>query len=174
LTANRILQRRIFRPGREISGPLYRAVLEHALADDVTEALLVVRKDMVVNRTAEETLDRLKPFIAWSRNAGNWPGTRGLRATVRRYQLSTRLVNVLVESANGVFDWVHPGLPEDLSLLRSDGTTCLGTVAHEQLAWFDLTDTERERLLAAVPELAPGTAALPDEARRKRRRKRRR
>jgi hypothetical protein len=72
-----------------------------------------------------------------------------------RYRLEHASLAVLLDAGNSLFDWVQLALPEDLSLFRGDGTAWLTTIAHEHEAYFTLTSPERERLLAAVPELAP-------------------
>jgi hypothetical protein len=47
-----------------------------------------------------------------------------------------------LESGSGLFQWVNLGSPEDLHLIRSDGTTVLGTIAQEEDAWMELDDGE--------------------------------
>jgi hypothetical protein len=46
----------------------------------------------------------------------------------------------------------QPGSAGSLHLLRSDGSTVLGTVAQERQAWLELTDRERERWLQVAPD----------------------
>jgi len=64
--------------------------------------------------------------------------------------------SVIAASAQGLYDWQHPRLPEDLCFLRRDGSPWLGTVAHERDAFLDVDDSELVELLAAVPQLSVG------------------
>jgi hypothetical protein len=52
-----------------------------------------------------------------------------------------------------LYDWQHPRLPEDLSLLREANDPWLGSIAHESDGFFLLNDEERRRLFAAVPRI---------------------
>jgi hypothetical protein len=56
-----------------------------------------------------------------------------------------------LESGSGLFQWVNLGWPEDLHLIRSDGTTALGTIAQEEDAWMELDDGEVDQWRARVP-----------------------
>lgn len=170
-----------FRPQREISGHLYQAVLDFALAEHVAEALLVVRDEPFhLGPSAKRVLAQLEPSLRRRAKARSWPGTQlvgqGQNATVMRYRFDRKVVAILVGAAGGLFDWTHPDLPEDLCLLRADDSAWLTTIAHEYEAWFSLIPDELQRLSAAIPELGPppaGRSQSDQIARRKRRRKRR-
>jgi hypothetical protein len=167
-----------FNPHDDIRGGAYRAVLDFARAQGVADALLVVRDGVHLDPSGEAVLARLEPYLRERRKARSWPGTqlggRGHNATVSRYRLNKEVVGILVEAADGLFDWTHLQLPEDLCLLRSSGSPWLTTIAHEYEAWFDLTPAESERMRQTIPDLVPPVRSRSDEiARRKRRRKRR-
>jgi hypothetical protein len=60
-------------------------------------------------------------------------------------------MNRLKGDANCLDDWVVPGLPEDLALLRKDQTPWLASISHEHDAWLKLYDDEAEVLRADCP-----------------------
>ena len=49
--------------------------------------------------------------------------------------------------------WRQPDLPEDLCLLRADGSPWLATIAHEADGFLLLSEAEREDLNTRVPAL---------------------
>jgi hypothetical protein len=53
-----------------------------------------------------------------------------------------------------LYQWRYPDLPEDLCLLRSDETSWLVTVAHEDIGYFELFEDEWLRLQKNLPGLA--------------------
>ena len=99
------------------------------------EALLVVRGGMRLDPSGERVLARLDPFVRRREKARSWPGTqlvgRGHNATVMRYRFGKEVVGILIDAADGLFDWTQPELPEDLCLMRSKGSPWLTTIAHE-------------------------------------------
>ena len=60
---------------------------------------------------------------------------------------------ILGEAVEGLFDWIEPELPEDLCILRPDGSPWLVTISHEQDAYFQLSDKEKGELTELVPDL---------------------
>jgi hypothetical protein len=67
---------------------------------------------------------------------------------VYRYRLNDQCCGLLCSSADGLYDWLSPDRPEDLSLLRST-TPVLTTIAHEREGHLDLTSAEHEELSGA-------------------------
>src|SRR4051794_17935145 len=98
-------------------------------------------------------LDPLEPFPIAREERFEWPGTHvlGHTASVCRHRLNGDVVEVLLDAADALYDWQQPGLPEALCVLRDDGTPWLASIAHEEDAWFELTEPEHEHLLCAVP-----------------------
>lgn len=79
------------------------------------------------------------------------------------YRFGPSVKGVLESVANGLFDWQNPNLPDDLHLLRANGSTWLGCTAHENSAWLELTESEHSFIEARAPELA--AVLRPDPAR---------
>jgi hypothetical protein len=118
-------------------------------------AILVVRMPEPLDAGARTLLDDLRPHLVRQDWTTEWPGTRllGDRAWVGRYELTHDCVAVLAGAASGMFQWQHPALPEDLSLLRADGTTWFASTANERAASFELSEVERRALLDDLPAL---------------------
>ena len=58
------------------------------------------------------------------------------------FRLAPGLVDLLLAQARGLYGFQAPRLPEDLAVYRADGSVLLGSVAHEHMAWMNLTDEE--------------------------------
>jgi hypothetical protein len=129
------------------------ATLMVAVAPLATSFGLIVRSNLVrLSDKATDVLHSLEPMVMSVEEVAKWPGTEliGGRRSVRySYRLEPASIDILIASASSLFDWVNPGLPEDLHLIRSDGSTVLGTVAQEGDAWLELNDQEVVQLLAA-------------------------
>lgn len=70
------------------------------------------------------------------------------------YEFKRESLAVLERAAKGLVDWQQPDLPEDLCLYRRDSTDpWLVLVAHESDAYLKLEESERDELLADVPDL---------------------
>ena len=121
-------------------------------------ALLVVQTRMSIAELGIKLLEALSPRLSRQYKANEWPGTRLLeeQATIHEYVLDGGTVAVLCGATNDLFGWRQPDLPEDLALLRSDGTAWLTSISHERDAYLSLSGEEVEALLA----LCPDTAAL--------------
>lgn len=61
---------------------------------------------------------------------------------------------MLGKVAKGLYDWTAPELPDDLALLRSDGSAWLASIGHERDAWLELTQTEWKELQQSEPSVA--------------------
>jgi hypothetical protein len=108
-----------------------------------------------MSATGETVLSRLRPFLVEERRGTAWPGTLLLsgEATIFQFNICDSVIEIIISAADGLYDWRQPSLPEDLALLRLDGTTVLGSIAHERDAFLELTDAEFSALVPAVPKL---------------------
>lgn len=117
---------------------------------------LVVRPNTQLERGARELLSRLDRFLLSRSQRLEWPGTRLLGevpAQVSEYRLCQEVIDLVAGAGRSLFSWCHPDLPEDLFLLREDGSCWLGTIAHERDGFLTLTQSEYEAVLARVPSL---------------------
>ena len=145
----------------EPRGETYRRVIDLAL-HFCDQALLVIRTNISLSPYGAQTLKFLEPFLLRKMaKATQWPGTvlhyndlfPDNTATVYYYRLCSESARILKDAVEGLYSWKQPECPEDLCLLRSDGSPWLVTITHEEDSYLELTPKEKDRLLADVPEL---------------------
>ncbi|MCL6592265.1 MAG: hypothetical protein K6U80_20260 [Firmicutes bacterium] len=52
-----------------------------------------------------------------------------------------------------ISDWKQPKLPEDLCLLRDNGTPWLISIAHENDMYLEISIEEKEALINNIPDI---------------------
>lgn len=132
---------------REPIGEEYRLLLE-ALLTVCSRALLVVRDDMPIDSQGKEKLNCLRPYLVSNELRREWPGTKLLSGTARvqEYRFDGGCCETLGQLVDGLYGWRQPDAPEDLCLLRHDGSPALVSIAHEEDSCLDLTSQELRRL----------------------------
>jgi hypothetical protein len=87
-----------------------------------------------------------RPHLIGIDDVDRWPGSGLLKGTAPlwKYRLAAGLLDLLLRRSKGLYDFQAPRLPEDLAVYRPDGSVLLGSVAHEHMAWMNLTAGERE------------------------------
>lgn len=129
----------------------YERLLEVALAS-CPYALFVVRSRPPLDANGESALSELEATLVDTFQAREWPGTHLLVEQAKVYLADLASASgILSRVARGLYDWVQPSLPEDLSLLRGTREPYLVTIAHEGDAYFELTSTELETLQRELP-----------------------
>jgi hypothetical protein len=123
-------------------GPEYDALLESALTQCST--LVLTMRHNGEEPKARAVVDELGPHRIQD----------GAQGPVLRYRLSRETVAILKRSARGLYAWRRPALPENLCLLRADGTPWLVSIAAERLGYLELTPFEKLLLGRAAPGLA--------------------
>lgn len=135
----------------------YSSLLNHSLKK-CTEFILVVVPEIKLNKSGERVLDRLKPYFKKEIKAYEWPSTKrceeGEPATIYHYYLNEESMNILLESANNLYSWVQPNLPEDLCFIKQDGTPWLCSVGHEKMSWFEDEADEDLNFIESINNLA--------------------
>lgn len=146
---------------REPSGDLYRVLLNAGL--DGCEVLGLVYQNVRVG-SYQKPVEALHPMLLDESEVSEWPGTKRMsgRALLRRYKFTPETVGVVAQLAQSLFDWQFPALPEDVHLLRADGTVWLASIAHERDAWLELTDDEFASLRNQYADLAGAIAPEAD------------
>lgn len=137
----------------EPKGPAYKELIKYSLGT-CNEFILVVRPTLLLEDDGE-VLKQLLPFFIKKLQLQSWPGTTLLKgsAWVYFYKLTPHSAKVLLNSVNSLFDWSQPQLPEDLSLMREDGSPWLVSISHERDSYLYLSEDEFEKLLFDVPLL---------------------
>jgi hypothetical protein len=128
-----------------VSGPASLELLTKGL-DCCSSGLVVVRAEL--NDHGLSFLAALRPFTTEIADKTEWPGTRlfGHTAKVHRFVLNEESIELLESRSKAVFDWYYPDLPEDLCLLRRDGTTWFQSTVHESWAALWLAAEEAASL----------------------------
>lgn len=145
----------VFTFTEEPSGWLYQELLD-ACVKYCDVGLLVERPSIGLSEKGTMFLERLRPWIREEKPLAEWPGTilYGHTALVRFFAFNPESAIVLKESAEALYDWQQPTLPEDLCLLRPGGTPWLVTIAHERDGYLKISEEERDRFAKELPELA--------------------
>lgn len=139
----------------EPRGESYQQLI-HASLDYGDQFLLVINSSINFDESVRQVMDKLNTHLLRQTQESEWPGTKligGDTALVSRFSLCTETAAILSASAEGLFDWLEPELPEDLCIFRSDGSPWLVSISHERDAFFVLTDEEKKTLVKEVPGL---------------------
>lgn len=143
-----------YRIGREPAGDRYRSLIDAGLQHgDIL--LLIVRPRTELTQAGRELLAKLEPYLIDASEKSEWPGTQlfGSAVTVYKFRFNFESAERIKDAATRLYDWVHPELPEDPCILRSDGTPWLVTISHERFACLELTESELEELKRTAPSL---------------------
>jgi hypothetical protein len=108
--------------------------------------------DEAPSPAAQAVLDRLAP-VPVEDGAVRFAGA-----------LTPELLDLIRDSATEFRDWESPELPDELRLLRADGSEVLATLACDNTGWLQVDEAELDSLdgdLAAVLDLHP-PEELPD------------
>ena len=148
------VHRKVIEFRSEPKGRLYRMLLDQA-AKTCPAFLLVRRPAEPLSPSGDDVQKRLSAFLISEKQSSGWPGTQllGHEATVFKYEFRPDSLKILTRSASRLFQWRQPELPEDLCLLRQDGSPWLVSIAHESDAYLELSGDEERQLSAEMPEL---------------------
>jgi hypothetical protein len=147
------------------TGPVYQQLVEFG-SSVASKALLVVRDpEIEPGVSIRSQLAILRPFLRAAVPAREWPGTILLgseTATLYEYAPSPELCRALTSLHSALFDWIHPGAPEDLCFCRGDGTPILVTTSHEGDAYVLLSRQEKIIIDHSFPALAAALVREPE------------
>jgi hypothetical protein len=146
--------RRVFNIVEEPRGELLRQLI-YSLSQYASAVLVVVRDDLGLDETGQALLSRLQPELLRRERRSSWPGTMLLdeEATVLQFAVSQRVLDEVLTASGGLFGWQQPELPEDLALMRADGTAVLASICHGRDAYLEICDEEYQHLVATVFEI---------------------
>ena len=99
--------------------------------------------------TGHAAIRELEPHLISSSEENEWPGTRldaGRTARVYRYRLHPEGLGLMTAATDHLYGWRLPHLPEDIALLRADGSPFLVTVTRDEWAALTLDEAERDAL----------------------------
>jgi hypothetical protein len=169
--------RKRFSPCGEPRGRVYRAIIEYSLAV-CDRALLVMDESFPMDRSARRLLWQMGGYrTEVVRGATQWPGSGAplwAPVTLYYFRLVRESADILMGTVSALYDWELPGLPEDLCLLRPDGSPWLISVSMCRLAWFEMDEIEKDRMVSRIPRLrlsqsieAPRSHSVADIGRRR-------
>jgi hypothetical protein len=155
---------RAYRIGLEPEGETYKRLIGAAIRV-AASGFVVVRDSIELAPSGRAVLDKLKPFILSETRRDRWPGTVLLdeQASIYTFAVCDGSLEVLLQSAEALYEWQQPERPEDLGFLRSDETPWLLSVAHEGEAFILGSDEELTWLRETVPGLEPLIAENLDD-----------
>ncbi len=136
-----------------LAGETYSKVLSYALT--CCRIGLLVELDFDLSERGHSVLRSLEPHLIEKKREKRWPGTVLLNseATVLRFNLTRESMRVVSRATDHLYGWRQPELPEDLCLLRGDGTEWLASIAHEDDGYFNLSDDEFRSLCTTIPQI---------------------
>jgi hypothetical protein len=138
---------------RPLEGDLYAALLRSAGNVSFTIGMVIRSDKVALWPRATSLLAALEPYALRIEQVTEWPGTQliGGRTSRRHlFRLTTDSIDLVLAASTTIFDWINPGLPEDLHLLRRDGSTVLGSIAQENAVWLEVDGDELDRMLATA------------------------
>jgi len=150
------MERKRFLVSGEPRDSSYRELLEGSCGP-CAYALLVVRDSAADRAALAPATEALSEWLVSRELRSQWPGTILYEdeAAIYRYRLDSGLVSRLLRLTRGLYDWMHPNLPEDLCLLRQDLEPWLVSISHEREAFMVLSEDERTDISRFAPLLAP-------------------
>ncbi len=96
--------------------------------------ILVYRREVKLNKNGESLLEKLSKYRYKTHEQNIFAGTQlaeGVMATVHYFKVCEKSIDVLIESANSLYDWVQPNLLEDLSFISNENYV-FSMIAHEK------------------------------------------
>jgi hypothetical protein len=156
------MEKKVYDLKADPSHDLYRGLIDFA-PRICPLGLLVVRPGMELTEEGRGFLAALRPYVESEERSNRWPGTElyDAEATLFYFRLEPGSSRLLKAATDHLYGWCHPELPEDLCFLRADREPWLGTIAHEEDGFFNLTEWEMRQLLHALPALRIAPSAQP-------------
>ena len=138
----------------EPRGDVYRGLLK-ATSQGASRFLFVLRSGEALGETVAALLSTLEPHLVSRENVREWPGTRLLDETAEAcaYHVNAVTLATIENAAPALYHWLHPDLPEDLCVIRPDGSPLLISISHEHDAYLNITERELDEIQRVVPGL---------------------
>ncbi len=132
------------------TGDVYLALIK-ALCKNSDRFCFVTRKELDYDQL---TIQLFQPHKIREYKSKQWSGTvtRGPSATIHEYKINKETTRLLLQSANSLYEWVSPKLPEDLAFYQKDFNWFYSTT-HEELADFRICSEQQVKLMEQIPGL---------------------
>lgn len=148
------MKKLIYNLTREPFGEEYKELLKFLMRLS-NSFYVIIRDDDTRDKTLEDCLDDLRPYLISGKKTDRWASTQlqEKNAALFLYRFNERTLDLLTKWSPGLYGWVQPWLPEDITLLRIDGSVLLGNLAHHKESWLQITETEKKELDKEFPDL---------------------
>jgi len=141
---------------QEISGELYYKLIDFAVGKFPIFVFVVDWDRKRLQETVEKVIKELTPHLIKRFYSREWPGTEllNLEVEVFHFNLNQESANILKKYTSSLYQWTHPILPEDMSIMRNSTQPWLCNTAHDDMATFYMSSAEKAELLKTIPELS--------------------
>ena len=126
---------------------IYRKLIK-VLCNNSDKFYFVTRKELKYN---QEILVQFKPYTIESYKTKEWANTitKGPAATVYIIESNTETCKLLQQSANNLYDWVAPSLPEDLTFIKNN-FAWFSCTTHEKFGGFSIRSDYYRNLISEI------------------------
>lgn len=138
----------------EPRGAQWRLLLHCALSQ-CAFIQFTVRDSISLSAVGYAFLDRLRNSLSETVRAKEWPGTTLLEgaASLYRYRVDASSSEIVAHATDHLFGFQQPELPEDICLLRQDGSVWMLSITHEEYAELMISEVD-QRILKSCAELS--------------------
>ncbi|SDZ63472.1 hypothetical protein SAMN05421736_12352 [Evansella caseinilytica] len=132
------------------AGLIYKEFIK-VLCDYSDAFFFVTRKELKYN---QEILDTFHPYVIHRYQTNEWANTiaKGSPATVFVFAANADTCHLLQQSANALYDWVAPNLPEDLTFIKNRFEWFTSTT-HEKDACFSIRSEYYRNIIHTIEGL---------------------
>lgn len=132
------------------AGETYKQLMK-VLCDHSDKFYFITRKEWTYN---PEILEQLKPYTLETYKTKKWANTitKGPAATVYVIEANPITCKLLQQSANTLYDWVAPDLPEDLTFIKNN-FAWFSCTTHEEFGGFSIRSEFYRKLLDQITGL---------------------
>ncbi|UNK17825.1 hypothetical protein MNQ98_25880 [Paenibacillus sp. N3/727] len=137
----------------DVRGEAYRRLIDYAVE---RSRFFVFANRYGMSESEEKVLYALKPFFIEKRHMGELYPDNAIaysKGTYYIYKCCPEAGEILKETADSLFTWQHPNLPEDLCFWDERENDYLYVVAHEEMAGMNLDEEEAAALAESIPGL---------------------
>ncbi|WP_086315552.1 hypothetical protein A5821_003039 [Enterococcus sp. 7F3_DIV0205] len=137
----------------DIHSQQYQNIAKLALKQGCTFFEFCIRHDIdfkgdntySYDKRAYELISDLDSFLVTKIETNSWATSMVIErekvVEVYRFVFNSDSLSILLNYSKSIGDWQGPNLPEDITFFQ-DYNMWLGTVGHEKMSWWFLTDAE--------------------------------
>ncbi|MFU0790740.1 hypothetical protein [Virgibacillus proomii] len=132
------------------TGEIYQQLVR-LLCHNSDKFYFVTRKEL---KYSQKVLDKFALYLIETYKAKEWAHTitKGPAATIYVIEANQDTCKLLQQSANALYDWVAPNLPEDLTFIKNN-FAWFSCTTHEECGGFSIRSEYYRKLLHQIPGL---------------------